>query len=175
MDTFTLHNCLRQLLCKCSFNRYYVLAKDEIGRINFKDSAGFCAIINTEILSIKTRGHWTTLIRCPNERGYIFFESYGGTPMDYNIKFPKEVLGNLTVISRPYQSNHSSVCGLYCLQLCVLLSRGYTYNYFLNLYNIYDKVGNDERVVQFYRHAKVKSGPRGGQICCSKVMNCSHG
>ncbi len=172
METLTLLNCLKHLLCKCTINSYYVLARDQLRKINLKDPT-FCAIINTEIHSITDRGHWTTLIRCPNRKGYIFFESYGGNPSDYNIEFPEEVVQNLTVISKSYQSNHTSVCGLYCLQLCVLISRGYTYNYFLNLYNIYDKVSNDKRVVQYFKQTKINSGTKGGQICCSKQKNCN--
>lgn len=167
MDTLTLLHCLSRLLCRSRMPTYYVVAKNEPDKINFEDEAPYCAIINTEPNYVRHMGHWCCLIVL-SPLNSIWFESYGGSPSDYGIQLP---LCNLLNISKSFQSNFSLVCGLYCLELCVLVSRGYSYKHFLSLFSIHNKLANDKKTIQYFKKIKLDTVKNGGQICSSKIRN----
>lgn len=170
MDTFTLRYFLCKLVCKNRIRKTWVVAKNEIDEVDF-NSYPFAVIINTEPSSVHTIGHWTCLIRLSAKKPSLFFESYGGTPLDYNLHFPSTVSKNLLNISRAFQGAKSLVCGLYCLELIILISRGYSYKYFLALFNVNTKVINDKKTIRFFRKINTGCVRRGGQFCSSKVRN----
>lgn len=168
MDTYTIRHILSRLLCKCRIPKFYVLAKNELSLIDFKDPTPFCAIINTEDNNVRLMGHWCALIVLA-DRTWVWFESYGGSPQDYGIKLPPKINSGLLNISQPFQSNHSLVCGLYSIILCVLVSQGHSWKHFLSLFHVNSKVANDRKTITFFKQIKLNLVKQGGQYCCSKV------
>lgn len=172
MDTLTLRHCLDKLLCRIRIPKYYIVSKNELDTINFEDSVPFCVIINTQPSHVRHMGHWCTLIVL-SPCNSIWFESYGLAPSDYGIQLP---VCNFVNISQPFQSNYSLVCGLYCLLLCVLISRGYSYKNFLSLFSVHNKLANDKKTIEYFKRIKLDTVEKGGQICSSKVRNLrNHG
>ena len=170
MDTFTLRYFLSKLVCKNRVKKTWVVAKNELNVVDF-NSYPFAIIINTEISSVRTIGHWTCLVALSADKPCLFFESYGGSAQDYGLEFPTKIAKNLVNISQPYQSAKSLVCGLYCLELIILISRGYNYKHFLSLFNVNTKLANDRKTIRFFQQINTTCVRPGGQTCCSKLRN----
>lgn len=163
MDTTTLKYWLNRLLSRCNA-RTYVCAKNEINIIDVNHTP-WCAIINTEPSSVQDRGHWIAVVSLSDGQG-SFFCSFNGTPEEYGIRLPGITL---TIASKAFQNENSTVCGIYALQFCILLIKGYSVWYFHNLYSTSNTLANDRKVLSFYnKQTRLKLVQRSGQTCCCK-------
>lgn len=165
MDTFTLRTLLRSLVCNCKILKTYIIAKDQIERIDFT-KLPFVAIINTEPISVKY-GHWVCVIVFSLTKSESFC-SYGYALSFYGIELPN--VKNIVNNGRQLQSDFTKVCGMYCLLYLSLRANNYSLNHFNSLFS-QNKNKNDRIVLNFYKKIKKKRVECGGQLCTSKQIN----
>jgi hypothetical protein len=169
MDAWTLKYILKKILCKCKIKKFYVIGKNKLEIINLELCPIAC-IINSENHDVFDRGHWLAcIIHSPDKAE--FYDSYGFEPKYYQINIP---VSHVVSHGKAYQHDKSSVCGLYCLLYIYLRSRNYSISYFHSLFNVSNKIVNDNRVIKFYKQFKTKHIKRGGQTCCCKNKNINH-
>ena len=110
-------------------------------------------ICNT-VSDITIMGHWILIFIYKNELYY--FDSYGENPPNNNIlKFYNNYPGKKhKVTSYSLQSNHSYVCGAYCILVAVHKCRGVSFKTILKKFNKFNKISNDRVVLKFLSKLK---------------------
>lgn len=168
MDSNTIRVFVNKLLCKRRIPTSFVIASDQIKDLDL-NNAPFCAVINTSPSHIVDRGHWVCVIFW-RRNYYEFFDSYGKKPEYYRLRLPTDAGFERKIASKDIQGYDSSVCGLYCIEYLVLRSRGYSVDYFHNLFNM-ERSRNDKLITTIMKKVIVSGELQVGQICCSRRQN----
>ena len=107
-------------------------------------------IANTEASSQEGK-HWIAFY-IPRKGHAEIFDSYGKDPSRYNIYYEKWMKKNVLptlVNKKQIQSNHSNVCGLYCLFFLLQRLRGHSMQEVLRLFNGSDLNANDQFIYNY--------------------------
>lgn len=98
-----------------------------------------CAyVVNTDEISGPGK-HWVC-IYFPKSKPVEYFDSFGLYPKKYFIEFMKN---DFLFHSNFLQQVNSTVCGQYCIAYIYLRCKGLCMAEILNLFNVYDPLGND--------------------------------
>ena len=86
---------------------------------------------------------------------YIYiFDSFGRNFLNdpFISAFLRSFANQRIFVSSPYilQHHNSSTCGLYCILFILILSRGYSFNQFISMFNLKRTKCNDLAVVSYF-------------------------
>ena len=130
MNSILLREALRQITCEKI--AYYVVAADTaIKEINTRKTP-FLAIQNCSKQD-SPGSHWICWY-AESSNAVQYMDSYGNCISKYeDVTFPIKNIVQESCLQ--LQDDHSDLCGLYCLAFAHYRLLGYSYNYFLSLFN----------------------------------------
>lgn len=133
----------------------------------------FSLICNTHV-EVMPGEHWCAIYRDVDGR-MEFFDSYGRPPKENSVyieQWLKRYSKTLNMSNVQLQSEHSNVCGLYCILYLHQRSLGVTLNEFINAFDECNLHANDEYVFDTVSNAYsqcLKNENIHNQICASRV------
>ena len=102
-------------------------------------------IINTNCFPCTVdNGHWVVIMKM-SVNDYYFFDSFGNSPLYFNINIPGvSASSNIIYSMQQLQSYASNVCGLYCAFFCMyMLNCDGDFSDFLDIFDTEDFTAND--------------------------------
>jgi len=181
LDTTTIENILACILGETEATRFYVIANDEMNKVDFKGSFPFVIIQNTDF-STESGTHWVCYYvqkRRFKATGspivhWDFFDSYGNEPSFYNLNVPEDsVMSNFNRIVM--QSDTSTLCGHFCIHYAYHRAIGLSFETYIEKFGSGGIARAERRVRQFshtlaFRPCKDKREPKAIQSCCRKTF-----
>lgn len=143
-----------QLECVLNCDHYLkylnkaVLAANQLPKLPLRQFPS-AFIVNTDISSAEGE-HWVAFYFDEHKNGE-FFDSYGQSPQSYNLSFSNFLVQNAQKYcynDKKLQSNHSDVCGQYCIYFLLFKARGNSMQQIVNSL-LFDY--NDQYVYEFIK------------------------
>ena len=107
-----------------------------------------CMIINNQ-KSTEPGEHWIALYFGKNKNSE-FFDSFGNSPERFGLeKYIKKHSSKIKFNKKKLQSDFSLFCGYYCVLYLIYKCKGYSLNYFLNLFD--NPIDNDKIFLKLIR------------------------
>jgi hypothetical protein len=113
-------------------NKYFygVYPIDMLPNINFIPAS---LVLNTDP-SYLPGAHWIA-VYIDRNRECFFFDSFGYHPSIYKVeKYLRTISTSITYNKSQIQSLASETCGLYCIYFIILMSRGFDFNYIIDVF-----------------------------------------
>ena len=150
-----------------------VFAADRLPKVLPHVPFGFIA--NTDVHN-KSGRHWIAVFS--DVQGHFdFFDTYGRTPAQNSPYFKRwlDTKANTVQINRiQIQSDHSTLCGLYCILFLRQRLTGHTYQDFLNIFDASALGSNDSYVadtmLNAYSHCVGNEHDR--SQTCTSLLQC---
>jgi hypothetical protein len=147
-----------------------VFAADQLNHVT---SNNFCIVVNIQD-SHKPGMHWVSFFKTKYQKYVEFFDSYGLPVTFYNShlkQFVKRYGGFIRYNQTQLQSNHSKVCGQYCLFMLLHRSRNISFDNILGMFSK-NKNKNDKKVQKFVNKFKIphlSSCEKDCELKCQKL------
>lgn len=120
-------------------------------RIPLSNSIPAGYIVNLDDFS-EPGSHWIGIYI--TDKYYNVFDSYGRNLNNdsYISSFLRSYANKREYTYSPFvlQQNTTSTCGLFCILFILIMSRGYTLNEFINIFNLDNQKCNDEAIVKYF-------------------------
>jgi len=177
LDTKLLGDILTCILTKTKAKRFYVIASNEMDKVDFSGSYPLVIIQNTDPNTLPGT-HWVcyyiekqTFKWTGNDLIYWdFFDSYGNSPEYYNLSLPTGRMFNFN--PNGIQSEKSTLCGHFCLHFAYNRAIGLSFKKYMEKFGSMSSA-RAERVVRRFA-STLTFCPSGvecniNQSCCNRL------
>lgn len=136
---------LNKIMKKHKFTKKIYLGTFAIDKLPKKVKYPSCLIVNNQ-KSYEDGEHWMAIYFGKNKHAE-FFDSFGNSPEKFGLdKFIKKNSKKITFNRIKLQSDFSLFCGCYCVLYLIYKCKGYSLNYFINLFD--NPIDNDKIFVK---------------------------